>query len=66
MTEPITNIVRPRPGVDATARIEQIHRIEPDRERPDRQPRRRKPRKPPADPVVSRDDDGRLHVDVRA
>lgn len=65
--EPIRKVTAPRTGVEGPEAAHGLRRVEREQRRSGdgEQPRKDRPR-PPAQPVVRRDDDGRPHVDVQA
>ena len=65
--EPIRKLSASRTGLEGPEAVEGLWRLARDQRRQDErdQPHKDRP-KPPARPGVSRDDEGRAHVDVQA
>ncbi len=66
--EPIGKVIGPRSGMDGVAPLHAVGPVTRDPEREDRDDgrRRRKAAPKPSPGGMSRDGDGRLHVDVQA
>ncbi len=66
--EPIRKVVGPRSGIEGPAALHAVFPVGRDQREPDGDApkRRRAPAAPPAEGGVHRDDDGHVHVDVRA